>query len=118
MRSAAEGEGPGIVMSNVVNETDQEFWQPPSPAAAEMDSTPAMAEVCRQCATEFLPGSRFCYTCGHQRLEAISSDTKADAAHFAGLWVRAVATLWEVLSGLAPAKQWFVKTWRRIELPV
>lgn len=75
-------------MSEVAHETHQEFWQPPSPAAADQvvvsEAIPAMAEVCDGCGTEFLHGSRFCHSCGAKRPQAMQSGT--DAAIIAKLW--------------------------------
>lgn len=96
-------------MSDVVQETHQEFWQPPSPVAAEetvvRNAIPTMAEACPRCGTEFLLGSRFCHTCGGRRREAVSSDARADAAVIAGLWEQAVARVQSGVEGL---------TWEKI----
>jgi hypothetical protein len=77
-------------MSEVIQETQQEFWRPPSPViSAEVafpESIPTMAEACARCGTEFLLGSRFCHTCGGRRPEAIGSDTTPDAKAVSGLW--------------------------------
>lgn len=58
-------------MSEVIQETHQEFWQPPTPATAEgiviRESIPTMAEACSRCGTEFLLGSQFCHACGVRR---------------------------------------------------
>lgn len=86
-------------MAEVVQETHQEFWRPPSPVvvidtADEIvvrEAVPAMAEACPRCSTEFLLGSRFCHTCGGRRREALSPTAKADAAAIAGLWEQGVA---------------------------
>ena len=61
-------------MAEVVHDTQQEFWRPPVAlqSAAEVlvaPSTPALAEVCSRCGTEFMIGSRFCHTCGAHRPE-------------------------------------------------
>lgn len=81
-------------MPQVVHETQPEFWQPPSPVAADevmvLEVTPTMAEVCPRCGTEFLLGSRFCHSCGGRRPEAMSATARADAAAMAGLWKQAV----------------------------
>jgi len=82
-------------MSDVIQDTQHEFWRPPSPAAAEevivREPTPTMAEACSRCGTEFLLGSRFCHTCGGQRPEALSASARADALSIARLWAQAVA---------------------------
>jgi hypothetical protein len=52
-------------MSEVVQNTPQEFWRPPvaHPEAAE----PTLVEVCDRCETEFMVGARFCHDCGAAR---------------------------------------------------
>jgi len=82
-------------MSEVVHEAQQEFWRPPSPVVPEamavgVITAPAMAEVCPQCRTEFLVGSRFCHTCGTNRPVAASGVAASDAAELAGIWQRTV----------------------------
>ncbi len=98
-------------MSEVVQETHQEFWRPPVPVVTEAvvirEALP-MAEACPRCSTEFLLGSRFCHTCGVRRPEAISAAARADAAHMAGLWEQLVV---RVHSGV-PAF-----SWSKIEFP-
>ena len=91
-------------MADVIQETQHEFWRPPSPAASDdfivHDSTPTMAEACSRCGTEFLLGSRFCHTCGARRPEAMSASARADAAAIAGLWEHAVGRVVSLLKGL------------------
>jgi len=97
-------------MSEVVQEAQQEFWRPPSPViAAEIpDGIPAMAEVCSQCSTEFLPGSRFCHTCGGRRALAISAAAQADAADIAGIWQNIVGRVQSFAAGFS---------WSKIKFP-
>jgi hypothetical protein len=100
-------------MAEVVQETPQEFWKPPSPTPAPelvLVQTPAMAEVCPGCGTEFLLGSRFCHSCGRNRPEAISAAAKADAADLANLWEQAVG-------GAHSALKVAHRTWDNIQLP-
>ena len=82
-------------MSEVIQDTQQEFWRPPTPALASdivvREAIPTMAETCARCGTEFLLGSRFCHSCGGRRPEAISQPTRTDAAAMAGLWQHGVA---------------------------
>jgi len=78
----------------------------------ERPVTPAMAEVCSRCGSEFLLGSRFCHTCGGRRREAISATARADAAEMAGLWERAVAGVHSAIRGFHPAR-----IWREFEFP-
>lgn len=84
-------------MSDVVQETQQEFWRPPSRAGSNevvvREAIPSMAETCPRCGTEFLLGSRFCHTCGTRRPEAMSAAARSDAAAMAGHWEKAVASV-------------------------
>ena len=77
-------------MAEVIQETRNEFWRPPSPSVPEelviRESIPCMAEACSRCSTEFLLGSRFCHSCGQRRPEATASSARADAAVWTGLW--------------------------------
>jgi len=81
-------------MSEVVQETQPEFWLPPPAVAADevvlRGVMTVMAEACPRCGTEFLPGSRFCHSCGGRRPEALTPSAKADAAAIAGLWNQTV----------------------------
>lgn len=82
-------------MSDVAQETQQEFWRPPMPAVSSEvvvhPATPTMAEVCPRCGSEFLLGSRFCHACGVRRPEAMSPAARADAAAMANHWEQVVA---------------------------
>lgn len=82
-------------MSEVVHEAEQEFWRPPSPvvvnqAASGTMPAPTMAEVCPQCQTEFLVGSRFCHTCGASRPLASGDIADSNSVELANVWQRAV----------------------------
>ncbi|PYX50799.1 MAG: hypothetical protein DMG79_04890 [Acidobacteria bacterium] len=93
-------------MSEVVQETHQEFWRPPVPASmgdvvVVQEALPTMAEACQRCGTEFLVGSRFCHTCGGRRREAVSPETRADAAVVANLWEQVVARVHSFATGLS-----------------
>lgn len=90
-------------MSEVVREAQQEFWRPPSaavpePMAVGVSTSPMMAEVCPQCRTEFLVGSRFCHTCGTNRPVAARSIATSDAAELAGTWQRTVEQVQSVVA--------------------
>lgn len=91
-------------MAEVVQETQQEFWRPPAPAAAGeivvREAIPTMAEACPRCGSEFLLGSRFCHTCGGRRREAVSPEAGADAAVMAGIWEQGVARMQSVIAGV------------------
>lgn len=82
-------------MSEVVQEGHQEFWRPPSPMVRDEiifpEGLPTMAEACSRCSTEFLPGSRFCHSCGSGRPQAIHGAASADTAVLASLWEQGVA---------------------------
>ena len=92
-------------MSEVVQETHQEFWRPPSPVAADeivvRETIPTMAEACPRCGTEFLLGSKFCHTCGGRRREALSAEARADADIMAGLWEQLVAWVHSLVAGIS-----------------
>jgi hypothetical protein len=103
-------------MSEVINETQHEFWRPPSPPIAsdvvvrEEVIIPTMAEACPRCGSEFLLGSRFCHTCGGRRPEAASAVARQDAAHIAGLWERAVGQVQSAAKALP-------NLWSKIQFP-
>ncbi|HYA25757.1 MAG TPA: zinc ribbon domain-containing protein [Terriglobales bacterium] len=103
-------------MPESIHEAHQEFWRPPSAMMADEGvaraAIPAMAEACPSCGTEFLPGSRFCHSCGRRRPEAISGTARADAAAIAGLWRKAVARVRSVMPEIS-----LTKIWRSIKVP-
>jgi len=107
-------------MSEVVQNTHQEFWRPPSPVAVDeilvREAAPAMAETCPRCSSEFLPGSRFCHTCGGRRREAISSTARTDAAIIARLWEQGVAGVSSLAAVLTTRKTWS-DLWSKIQFP-
>ena len=95
-------------MSQVVQETHQEFWRPPLPVAADeivvREAPPTMAETCPRCGTEFLLGSRFCHSCGGKRPEAVSAEERADPDAIAGIWQRGVSRVDAVVSEFSWSK--------------
>ena len=103
-------------MSQVVQETHQEFWRPPSPVAAEelvvREPHPTMAETCPRCGTEYLLGSRFCHSCGGRRPEAVSAEARADAVAIAGIWRQGVSRAHSFVSGIPWSKITF-PSWPR-----
>jgi len=103
-------------MSEIVQETQQEFWRPPSPVVAEgivlPQAIPTMVEACPRCGTEFLLGSRFCHTCGANRPVRMSAAAKADVADMAGLWEQAVVRVQSAVSGVSVSR-----TWSNIQFP-
>jgi hypothetical protein len=57
-------------MSEVIDNTPQEFWRPPVIESAEVPTATGFSPtsvVCAHCATEFLVGSNYCHTCGSHR---------------------------------------------------
>lgn len=62
-------------MAEVVRDAQQDFWRPPKaePVALEPAPHSGMVEVCDQCETEFIAGSRFCHRCGSPRADALTA---------------------------------------------
>ena len=79
-------------MADVIQETQNEFWRPPSPVLPEElaipESIPSMAEACSRCRTEFLLGSRFCHSCGQRRPEGTTVSSHEHETSLAGVWRR------------------------------
>src|SRR5436309_12938713 len=48
-------------MSEVMHNTQREFWRPPAPQQTAADA------ACERCGTEFMVGARFCHVCGTAR---------------------------------------------------
>jgi hypothetical protein len=65
-------------MSDLVHDTQHEFWRPPAthPAAA-------LADACRRCDTEFMVGAAFCHVCGSNRHRASASPARDWRKYFA-----------------------------------
>jgi len=105
-------------MTEVAQETPQEFWRPPVPVIPDQivvrESVSAMEEACRRCGSEFLLGSRFCHTCGGKRPIAISLEARADGAEFAGLWKQAVGRAHSAVTSLPGTAR---LVWSKIKLP-
>ena len=97
-------------MSQVVQDTHQEFWRPPSPVVADSivvrETIPTMAEACPRCGTEFLLGSRYCHACGGRRPEALSQSARADSEALAGLWQQGVARVHSMVRVLSARDFW------------
>lgn len=95
-------------MSEVIQETQQEFWRPPTPALGSeivvREAIPTMAETCARCGTEFLLGSRFCHSCGGRRPEALNDSARTDAAAMAGIWQQGVARVQSVVAEFSWSK--------------
>lgn len=58
-------------MSEVIDNTPQEFWRPPI-VQSEM-ALPAMVDVCDRCQSEFMVGAKFCHDCGAPRQRTLES---------------------------------------------
>ena len=99
-------------MAELAHGTQPEFWRPPSPRLEDevlvQEYVQTRAEVCLQCGTEFLLGSRFCHTCGTKRPESLSPSAKADAAAMANLWERGIQVLHSTVAAIP---------WRRLRFP-
>lgn len=48
-------------------EERQEFWKPAVAPRQEAASAETTDQVCQECGTDFVLGSRFCYVCGADR---------------------------------------------------
>jgi hypothetical protein len=104
-------------MSDVLDEAQQEFWQPPSPMMVEAPAEPSLADACSRCGAEFLLGSRFCHTCGERRMEAINLVARNDAAEMAGLWQNMISRMHSGMGRMNPARFWQKMDLSRISLP-
>jgi predicted RNA-binding Zn-ribbon protein involved in translation (DUF1610 family) len=98
-------------MAEVVQNTQQEFWRPPSHSNGEIATAESISSItfaCPRCGTEFLLGSHFCHTCGGRRPEALTATARADAAAIAGMWVQVVHRVRDMASGFS---------WSKIQFP-
>jgi hypothetical protein len=53
-------------MAEIVHDAQHEFWRPPAVVPSGAPS-PAMAQACVGCGTEFMIASQFCHVCGRER---------------------------------------------------
>jgi len=64
-------------MSDTVQNAERDFWTPPvAPPAITIEPSAAslaMVEACDKCATEFIPGAKFCHVCGAARTTQATS---------------------------------------------
>jgi len=58
-------------MSEVIDNTPQEFWRPP--IVQSETALPAMVDVCDRCQSEFMVGAKFCHDCGAPRQRTLES---------------------------------------------
>jgi hypothetical protein len=58
-------------MADVIQNANSEFWRAPAVPPLETPATsPSLAEVCKQCSSEFVVGAGFCHVCGATRSPA------------------------------------------------
>jgi hypothetical protein len=67
-------------MSEVVPNTQNEFWRPPAivqQSAAVIEAIPSSptVEVCPGCTAEFVVGARYCHTCGSARPDSLAAQS-------------------------------------------
>lgn len=88
-------------MAELAHGTQPEFWRPPTPSVekelAIQESATSMAQVCPECGTEYLLGSRFCHSCGGKRAGGPGATPKGDVA----LMVRLREQLMDAARGTA-----------------
>jgi hypothetical protein len=56
-------------------EERQEFWKPVVAPRQELAQSAEAEQVCQECGTDFVVGSRFCYVCGADRNANLSEKT-------------------------------------------
>jgi hypothetical protein len=57
-------------------EERQEFWRPAAaPRNETLQATEVSEQVCQECGTDFVVGSRFCYVCGADRNASLADTT-------------------------------------------
>jgi hypothetical protein len=64
-------------MEQVADKLQQEYWRPAVINRATREASPEVVsriEVCENCGTEFVLGSRFCHVCGGER-QAVPTST-------------------------------------------
>lgn len=58
-------------------EERQEFWKPAVAPRQEAAAAEATDQVCQECGTDFVLGSRFCYVCGADRHANLAANSVA-----------------------------------------
>src|SRR5215475_11895790 len=69
-------------------EERQEFWKPAVAPRQEAAAAPTTEQVCQECGTDFVLGSRFCHVCGSGRQASMAQAPANDLSSwldFAGL---------------------------------
>ena len=61
-------------------EERQEFWKPAVALRQETATAETTEQVCQECGTDFVLGSRFCYACGSDRNANLANNT-ANSVH-------------------------------------
>lgn len=61
-------------------EERQEFWKPAVSPRADASPAEVTEQVCQECGTDFVLGSRFCYVCGSDRNANLANTTSAGMA--------------------------------------
>ena len=56
-------------------EERQEFWKPVVSPKPEIAQSETVEQVCQECGTDFVLGSRFCYVCGSDRNAHLTGST-------------------------------------------
>jgi hypothetical protein len=56
-------------------EERQEFWKPAVAPRQEISPAETTEQVCQECGTDFVLGSRFCYVCGSDRNANLANTT-------------------------------------------
>jgi hypothetical protein len=102
-------------MSEVIQNTGQEFWRSPTVLEPLVETAaPALllytTEACAECGSEYMIGAKFCHTCGLRRPLPLEAGT--DAAVVAGMWTRSVAWIWIRTRATGVAARW-----RKISFP-
>jgi hypothetical protein len=100
-------------MADVIQDAQQEFWRSPvviEPALEPVGSveTPAMADACADCGSEFMIRARFCHTCGRRR--PLLAMAEANSPVIASLWARSLTWIGTAADSAAVA-------WRKTSFP-
>jgi len=100
-------------MSEVIQNTGQDFWQAPTALepSAEVSSPDLIhfeTETCVECGSEYMISARFCHACGVRRPVRIQADT--DAVGGSSFWMQSKGWAQERAA-------WVAAGWRKISFP-